>query len=138
MSERPRIIDLIEDSGNVAADLRRLLVSMEVTVRTHSTVRDYLAGYDPTVAGCLMCNIRLPGSSGRTLQQYLNFIGAATPVVLVGHSADMGMAVDALQVGTFDFLELPLDHSRVADCVQRALDYDCARREQTAAPRRLH
>jgi FixJ family two-component response regulator len=136
MTECPTI-DLIEESGHLAADLRPLLVSMGLTVRTHATVRDYLADYDPAASGCLVCSIRLPGSSGRRLQQLLNFIDAATPLVLVGDSADMGMAIDAIQLGVFDFLELPLDHSRLADCVQRALDYDCAQREQTALLARI-
>jgi FixJ family two-component response regulator len=132
MSERSTVIDLIEDSVHLATDLRALLVSMGLTVRTHRTVRDYLADYDPAGSGCLVCSIRLPGSSGRKLQEHLNFIDAPTPVVLVGASADMGLAVDAIQVGAFDYLELPLDHSRLADCVQRALEYDCAQREQAA------
>jgi FixJ family two-component response regulator len=128
--ERSTIVDLIEDAEHVAADLRALLLPMGLTVRTHTTIGDYLAGYDPLRSGCLMCSIRLPGSSGRKLQQHLNFIDAPTPVVLVGDSADMGMAVDAIQLGTFDYLELPLDHMRLADCVQRALDYDSTQREQ--------
>jgi FixJ family two-component response regulator len=131
MGERATIVDLIEDAEHVASDLRALLVPMGLDVRTHATVGDYLAGYDPTRSGCLMCSIRLPGSSGRKLQQHLNFIDAPTPVVLVGVSEDMGLAVDAIQLGAFDYLELPLDHFRLNDCVQRALDYDTAQREQT-------
>ncbi|HWW20154.1 MAG TPA: response regulator [Steroidobacteraceae bacterium] len=129
MSEHQPIIDLIEDYGRVATDLREALISMGLRVRTHATVARYLARDDATDAGCLLCSIRLPGTTGRRLQEYLNFIGAATPVVLVGDSVDMGVAVDAIQLGVFDYLELPLDHVRLADCVQRALDY--AQRQQT-------
>jgi two-component system, LuxR family, response regulator DctR len=130
MSERAAIVDLIEDSSRVSIDLREALISMGLMVKTHRTVQQYLASYDPKVAGCLMCSIRLPGSSGRKLQEHLNFIGASTPVVLVGSLEDMGVAVDAIQIGAFDYLELPLNGARLADCVQRAIDYDCLQRDQ--------
>lgn len=130
MSERQTVIDLIEDSARVATELRETLISMGMAVKTHRTVQQYLASYDPSVAGCLLCSIRLPGSSGRKLQEHLNFIGASTPVVLVGSSEDMGVAVDAIQIGAFDYLELPLNGARLADCVQRAIDYDCLQRDQ--------
>jgi two-component system response regulator DctR len=130
MSGRAPVIDLIEDSTRVATDLREVLISKGMVVKTHRTVQQYLASYDPSVAGCLVCSIRLPGSSGRKLQEHLNFIGASTPVVLIGSSEDMGVAVDVIQIGAFDYLELPLNGAQLAECVQRAIDYDCLQRDQ--------
>jgi FixJ family two-component response regulator len=130
MSERHPIIDLIEDSTQVATGLRDALILMGRRVRTHTTVQQYLAHYDAADAGCLVCSIRLPGISGRKLQEHLNFLGACTPMVLVGSTEDMSIAVDAIQIGAFDYLELPLDGTRLADCVQRAIDYDCLQRDQ--------
>jgi two-component system response regulator TtrR len=138
VSQRGPVVDLIEDSRHLITDVREALRSLGLRVRSHSTVQQFLAQYDPTDPGCLVCNIRLPGTSGRKVLEHLNFIDAGTPVVLVGDSVDMAVAVDALQLGAFDFLELPLDHARLADCVRRAIEFDNAKREQDEMVERIY
>jgi FixJ family two-component response regulator len=130
------VVDLIEDTGRLIA-LGETLQTMGLRVRVHATVQAFLSHYDPSDTGCLVCSMRLPGTSGRRVLQYLNFIDALTPVVLVGDSSDMAVAVDALQLGAFDFLELPLDPSRLADCVQRAVDHDSLRRQEMSLMSRV-
>jgi FixJ family two-component response regulator len=130
VSDTAPVVDLIEDSGRLVTDLREALLSMGVRLRTHSTVQQFLTHYDPADAGCLVCSVRLPGTWGRRVLEHLNFIDAITPVVMVGDSMDMAVAVDALQLGAFDFLELPLNPTRLAECVQRAIEHDSLQRQE--------
>jgi two-component system response regulator FixJ len=60
--------------------------------------------------------------SGLDLVQHLKGAGLAAPVILITGHGDVDMAVAAIKVGAFDFIEKPFDEARLLASIQNALN----------------
>jgi len=67
-------------------------------------------------------DVRMPGMSGLDLVHHLKSIGLAAPVVLITGHGDVDMAVAAIKVGAFDFIEKPFDEARLLASIRNAVD----------------
>ena len=121
---------VIDDDEAVRSSLKLLLQTVGLTTRCFASADDFLAGWDPRCPGCLLLDVRMPGSSGLELQQELNLRGATAPVIFITGHGDVPMAVEAMQQGAFDFLQKPFRDQDLLDRIGRALAHD---REQRAA-----
>ncbi len=123
---------VVDDDDAVRDSLRWLMRSVGLSVETFSSAQSFLDGYDRSVPGCLVLDIRMPGMSGLDLQEKLAGEGVALPVIVISGHADVPMAVRALKAGAFDFIEKPFNDQLLLDCVQRAIDVDLMQRREAA------
>ncbi|MCU7801493.1 MAG: response regulator [gamma proteobacterium symbiont of Lucinoma myriamae] len=72
--------------------------------------------------GVIICDIRLPGMDGISLLQKVLKLDKELPVILITGHGDISMAVDAIQMGAYDFIEKPFSSARLVETVRRALD----------------
>jgi FixJ family two-component response regulator len=121
---------VVDDDEAVRSSLRLLMKSVGLAVETHGSAADFLAAYNPTMPGCLVLDVRMPGMSGLELQEQLNLKGAIIPVIFVTGHGDVPMAVEAMQHGAFDFLQKPFRDQDLLDRIQRALASDRENRAQ--------
>lgn len=128
MTEARATIYIVDDDEAVRESLRLVLSSVGLPVQLHSSAQDFLARYDVRQPGCLVLDIRMPGTSGLELQQQLNLRGATIPVIFISGHGDVPMAVEAMQHGAFDFLQKPFRDQDFIDRVQRALERDASQR----------
>lgn len=76
----------------------------------------------------VLLDLHMPGMSGIELLERLQRLNApAVPIVLTGR-ADLSTAVEAMKLGSFDFLQKPDDIRLLARCVTRAIEFSRARR----------
>lgn len=123
---------LIDDDELLSAALSSVLCCAQLGVRAYHSAQTYLDEYDSTEPGCVVSDIRMPGMDGLTLQQHLNRQGAINPIIFITSHADVTMAVHAMREGAFDFLEKPVDNTRLIDSVHRALERDRSNRSKLA------
>jgi len=112
-----------------------------------------LSGYDPVsfdsgeaalkeiradFQGVVISDIRMPGMDGMVLLRRLQSIDPGLPVILITGHGDVSLAVEAMRLGAYDFIEKPFDPERLAEMVRRAsvtrrltLDNRNLRREMT-------
>ncbi|PLW68291.1 response regulator transcription factor [Pseudohalioglobus lutimaris] len=95
-----------------------------LSVETYASAEEFLAQYDENQGGCLLLDIIMPGMDGLELQRVLSARGDTTPVVFLSGADDVTTAVNALKAGAMDFIEKPIDPSRVIDSVRAAISYD--------------
>jgi DNA-binding NtrC family response regulator len=62
----------------------------------------------------------MPGIDGMGLLKRLMSQDSALPVIMITGHGDVPMAVEAMRVGAFDFLEKPFDPGRMTDLAKRA------------------
>src|SRR5262245_22865782 len=120
-------IHLVEDDESSRQASSRLLRSAGYTVRTYSTADEFLA-QPPTEAGCVVLDLRLPGSSGLELQERLMTAENPLPIVFVTGHGDVPKTVRAMKAGAVDFLTKPVDGPVLLDAVARAVARDAANR----------
>lgn len=112
---------IVDDDVEFRASLGWLLESVGRAFDACASAEQFLERYDPVQVGCLVLDFRLPGMSGMALLETLKARGSCLPaIVLTGH-ADTGLAVQALKLGAFDFVEKPFDRS-FPDRISAAID----------------
>jgi FixJ family two-component response regulator len=78
--------------------------------------------------GCIVLDVRLPGTGGLDFQEQLLELGIQLPVILITGHGDIPMTVRAMKAGAVDFLSKPLREQDILDAVSAAIDRDRKRR----------
>lgn len=123
MSGLPQKIHIIDDTSSVAASLKMLLESYGYDAVTHHSGEAFLSVIKKSNSepSCILLDVRMQGMSGIELYQQLEQINVIAPVIFITGHATVPMAVRAIQLGAFDFLEKPIDHSQLIFKVEAAL-----------------
>jgi len=65
--------------------------------------------------------VRMPGKNGLQLQEELNARHNLLPVIVLTGHADIPVAIRAMKLGAYDFLEKPYSDHELLECVKSAL-----------------
>jgi RNA polymerase sigma factor (sigma-70 family) len=113
---------VVDDDAAMRKSLRWLVESVGLKVETFSSATEFLEVAKPTMQGCLILDVRMPGMSGLDLQEQLALRHVMLPVVVITGHADVPMAVRALKGGAYDFIEKPFNDQVLLERVHRALE----------------
>lgn len=114
-------IALVDDDPAVLDSLKLYLERQGFGVACYPTADAFLAGRDgKTVADCIVADVRMPGLSGLDLMRRVAGDARATPVILITGHGDIDMAVAAIKLGAFDFIEKPFDERRLLESILNA------------------
>lgn len=129
---------IIDDDRALRQALESLFASVDQPCRSFGSVRDFLDARVGPVPGCLLLDVRMPGTSGLEFQGQLSRHGIELPIVMMTGFGDIPMSVRAMKAGALDFLAKPFRDQELLDAVALALDRDAgqrATRDQSAAVR---
>jgi two-component system response regulator DctR len=115
---------LVDDDEAIRDSLGWLLESRGVTCLSYPSAEDFLAAWSPSLAGCVLLDIRMDGMSGPELFDVLRERGSRLPVIFLTGHGDVPMAVSALKKGAFDFVEKPCNDNELVNRVIEALKLD--------------
>ncbi len=128
MTSAEQTVFIVEDDAAVRDSLGLLLGLQGFRTQSFSCAEDFLRIYQPSWAGCLLLDVRMPGMNGLELQESLRRQGLALPVIIMTAHGDITTVRTALKSGAVDFLEKPVDPTALLAAVRTALDADAARR----------
>jgi len=123
---------VVDDDAVVRNAVALLIRSVGMRAEICSSADEFLARYDSAQPGCLVLDIRLPGTSGLQLQEILAQRGIALPIIMLSGYGTIEMAVRAVKNGAFDFLEKPFRDQELLDRVQQAISHDLNTRAERA------
>jgi two-component system response regulator FixJ len=119
----PIHIALIDDDEAVLDSLALYLARHDVKASCFTRTEDFLAALDrPSPFDCVVSDVRLPGMSGLDLVGKLGERRFAAPIILITGHGDIDMAVSAIKLGAFDFIEKPFDEARLLASVRNAVE----------------
>lgn len=121
---------VVDDEPAMRQSLLLLIRSVGMECKTFASADEFLKGYDPSVPGCLVLDIRLPGMSGLHLQEALNKNGHSIPIIMLTAYGTIQMAVRSVKAGAFDFLEKPFREQDLLDRIQQAIQHDMVTRAE--------
>lgn len=124
MSRVNPCVYLVDDDEAIRDSLGWLLQSRGVDCLPYASAEDFLATWNPSLAGCLLLDIRMDGMSGPELFDTLRQRGNRLPVIFLTGHGDVAMAVSALKKGAFDFVEKPGNENELVNRVIEALRLD--------------
>ncbi|MFC5069780.1 response regulator transcription factor [Flaviflagellibacter deserti] len=114
-------IFVIDDQETVRKALGEMLSVFGFTVETFDSADRFLAGYDPIRPGCVVCDVRMPGTDGIQFVREQARRGFGLPVILISGHADVPMAVEGIKAGAEDFIEKPVDDAELVGAINRSL-----------------
>ncbi|MEP6828967.1 MAG: response regulator transcription factor [Rhizomicrobium sp.] len=123
------IVFVIDDDAAVRDAIRDLLLSVGHMVEPFASAEEFLARRDPLTSGCLVLDVRLPGTSGLELQKRLQAQKDKIPIIFISGYGDVPMVVQVMKAGAVDFLQKPFREQELLECVQAALRRDQTQRE---------
>ncbi|UOM36611.1 response regulator transcription factor [Acuticoccus sp. I52.16.1] len=130
-SEAPCVF-IVDDDPAVREGITELILSAGFqTIAFGSTQELFDAGVRD-VPGCLILDVRMPGTSGLDLQNRLAESGDRKPVIFLTGHGDIPMTVQAMKCGAVDFLTKPVRDQALLDAVLAAIAIDTARRAEAA------
>jgi two-component system nitrogen regulation response regulator NtrX len=113
---------VVDDEAGVRRSLEQVLSYEGYQVSLAEDGSRALAVIEAESPDLVLLDIRLPGMDGmETLRRIKEKHGEEVAVVMISGHGTISLAVDALKSGAFDFLEKPLDESRVLITVENAL-----------------
>jgi two-component system, LuxR family, response regulator FixJ len=115
------MIFLIDDHASVRDALSEMLGVLGYSVKAYESADLFLADIDERQPGCIVADVRMPGTDGLGLVRELARRAIAMPVVLMSGHADVPMAVAAIKSGAQDFIEKPVDDKQLVAAINRAL-----------------
>jgi len=124
------LIRVLDDESAIQALFERIGQLCGFEVDCHSTAASFLDSFDGERAGCLVIDLMLPDRSGIEVLQEVTDRGCELPVVFMSGMARVSEAVQALKLGSIDFVEKPFDVQQIAEVLRRAVDMDQRRRQQ--------
>lgn len=121
------LVHLVDDDEAIRDALGWLLASRGVAHRAWPSGEAFLQDYCLTMRGCLLLDMRMTGMTGLELFEALLTRGCALPTLFLTGHADVPMAVRAIKLGAFDFLEKPFNDNDLVDRILEALRLEAQR-----------
>jgi FixJ family two-component response regulator len=128
-SQQP-LVFVIDDDEAMRDSIACLLESVGIPCRMFSDASTFLEFCDPHKQGCILMDIRMPGMSGMELLENLKANGVRLPVIIITGHGDVPLAVRALKLGAFDFVQKPFNPHDLLDRVHAALQQVQERRQK--------
>jgi FixJ family two-component response regulator len=123
---------IVDDDPDMRDSLRWLMKTVRLHVETFPSAADFLENFAPNGPGCLVFDVRMPGTSGLDLFEELVARGQSMPVIFITAFADVPMAIRAMKSGAVEFVEKPFNRQALLERVQRAIKDDVERRRLLA------
>ena len=91
--------------------------------------REFLDNHDPSVPGCAVIDLTMPGLDGLELQQRLLESDEVRPIIFLSGHGDIASSVHAMKAGAIDFLVKPVRREKLLSAIARAEEQDTIARE---------
>jgi len=114
-----KTVSVIDDEPSIREAVAMLLETRGMTVNCYEGAGAFLAA--PFAPGCIVSDVRMPEISGLDLLRTLQSTGDPRPLLLMTGHGDVELAVQAIKLGAFDFVEKPFSNERLVASVEQAL-----------------
>ncbi|MDR1932465.1 MAG: sigma-54 dependent transcriptional regulator [Spirochaetales bacterium] len=120
---------VIDDEPGIRSVLRDILMDEKYTVFTAADGYEGLAILEKEDPGLVILDVWLPNMGGIDVLKQIREKSAAVPVIMISGHANIDLAVKAVKLGAFDFLEKPLSLEKIITIVRNAFEMEKLRRE---------
>jgi len=116
----PITIAIVDDEEDMRQSISQWLSLSGYNTETYASAEDALAKISSDYKGIVVSDIKMPGMDGMAFLKRLMGMDSALPVIMITGHGDVAMAVDAMRIGAYDFLEKPFNPERMSDLARRA------------------
>jgi FixJ family two-component response regulator len=103
--------------------VRSLFGAFGFEVRDYSSAEAFLERFCGARPGCVIAEERLDGMTGVQLQERLQALGVALPVIIMTSNVDSTLSHHATQTGVLALIQKPFVDRILLDSVQKTLGF---------------
>lgn len=113
---------LIEDDDAILHGCAQALLLEGFEVRGYASAGAFLHAERPEFPFVLVTDVNLPDEDGLSVMRKVLSENRQVPVIVMTGHGDIGMAVESMREGVFDFIEKPFSPDRLTTTVRNAVD----------------
>jgi two-component system, LuxR family, response regulator FixJ len=130
-----RTVHLVDDDDAIRRSVGFMLKTSGFQVNCYETGDAFLKAAKGLEDGCILLDIRMPGTDGLKVQQALQEDGIQLPVIVMTGHGDITVAVKAMKAGAVDFIEKPFEKETLIRSLEEGFSR-VSRKEATGDRRR--
>ena len=116
-------IAIVDDEQDMRQSISQWLALSGFDTETYPSAEAALKSLGPDFAGAVVSDIKMPGMDGMAFLKRLMSVDSALPVIMITGHGDVPMAVEAMRVGAYDFLEKPFNPDRMTELAKKATQF---------------
>ena len=113
-------VAIVDDEADMRQSISQWLALSGFDTETYPSAEEALKVIGPEFPGVVVSDIKMPGMDGMAFLKRLMGMDSGLPVILITGHGDVPMAVEAMRVGAYDFLEKPFNPDRMTELAKRA------------------
>ena len=113
-------IAIVDDEQDMRQSISQWLALSGFDTETYASAEDALKTIGAEYPGIVVTDIKMPGMDGMAFLKRLMSVDSSLPVIMITGHGDVPMAVEAMRVGAYDFLEKPFNPDRMTELAKRA------------------
>lgn len=114
------LVRIVDDDPDIRESLQMMLESEGWKSASFAGAEAFLIGDMPSVPGVVLLDIQMDGMNGMDLQEAMIDRGYSLPIIFVTGHGSISIAVEAMRKGAFDFLEKPVNPSKLLQSIEAA------------------
>ena len=113
-------IAIVDDEKDMRLSISQWLALSGYDTESFASAKEALSTIDSEYAGIVISDIKMPDMDGMQFLRKLMAQDSTLPVIMITGHGDVPMAVEAMRMGAFDFLEKPFNPDRMSELAQQA------------------
>jgi DNA-binding NtrC family response regulator len=121
--DTPHLILAVDDDSSFLLSIKKLLKISGFNVRTTDNpmqVMDEIRNYNYS---SVLLDIQMPGVTGIELIKQILAERPSIPIIVISGNSGIEIAVEAIKLGAFDFLQKPVDPERLMIVINNAIKH---------------
>ena len=115
------IVYLVDDDDSMRESLTYMLTKAGFEVRPFSSPQNFLDQVSLTDRGCVVLDFKMPEVTGLELVSLLRERESSLPFLVLTGFGTISVAVEAMRLGASDFIEKPVEHTRLIECIRKSM-----------------
>ena len=116
-----KLIAIVDDDQAMRESISDYLNRANYRVKAYSSGEAMLAEAFDLDIGVIICDLKMPGMSGIEVLKELQTRDDAPPIILITAHGDIPTAVEAIQIGAYDFIEKPFEPQNLRLMIDQAI-----------------
>ena len=113
-------VAIVDDEQDMRQSISQWLALSGFDTESFPSAEEALKAIGADYPGVVVSDIRMPGMDGMAFLKKLMSFDSGLPVIMITGHGDVPMAVEAMRLGAFDFLEKPFNPDRMTELTKRA------------------